>query len=233
MSLLHLKRTGPSKRRKNHDEGIRAGKPLSILHADVTIFRTLDNQKNYIYFVQDNFSRAILAQTVALECKATITLDNLSKVREVYLKPKGVDCCQLITDDGSENAGPVSEWVNGSTCPSIERLIAQRDIVFSNSMIEAANKQIKYRFLYHKSIPDFESLKRYVSEAIEDYNNRPHDVLGGLTPLEVLNGKIIDTVGIQQQIMLAKVARVAENKKLKSGILKKWIPYNGPLKKGR
>jgi len=81
--------------------------------------------------------------------------------------------------------------------------------------IEAANKQIKYRFLYHKFIPDFDSLKRYVSEAVEDYNNRPHDVLGGLTPLEVLHGKTIDTVGNQQQIMLAKAIRVAENKKLK------------------
>jgi len=135
--LFHLKRANPGKRRKNHDEGIRAGKPLSILHADVTIFRTLDNQKNYIYFVQDNFSRAILAQTVALECKATITLDNLSKVHELYLKPKGVNRCQLITDDGSEKSGPVNEWDDDSTAPCVEHLIAQRDIIFSNSMIEA------------------------------------------------------------------------------------------------
>ena len=99
--------------------------------------------------------------------------------------------------------------------PSIEHLIAQRDIVFSNSMIEAANKQIKYGFLYRRNIRDCESLVKYVLEAVEDYNNRPHDVLGGLTPIEVLNGQTINIARDQQQILIAKAARMVENKKLK------------------
>ena len=40
--------------------GIRASRPLQILHMDVTIFKPLDNTKVYIYFIVDNFSRAIL-----------------------------------------------------------------------------------------------------------------------------------------------------------------------------
>lgn len=60
--------------------------------------------------------------------------------------------CKLITDGGAENYGPITIWANAAQHPTIQHLIAQQDIVFSNSMIEAANKQLKYRFLYHQQI---------------------------------------------------------------------------------
>lgn len=88
------------------------------------------------------------------------------------------------------------------------------DVTFSNSMIEAANKNIKYRFLYHQSIADHQDLCKYVSLAVEDFNNRPHDVLAGLTPLEVLKGKTVNNVSIHQKMMLAKATRIDENKKV-------------------
>lgn len=97
--------------------------------------------------------------------------------------------------------------------PVITHLIAQRDIEFSNSMIEAANKQLKYRFLYHQHIPDHASLAIYLQQAVEDYNNRPHDVLNGLTPLEVLDGKVFDKEAFHQQTGQAKNVRIVENKK--------------------
>jgi len=93
--------------------------------------------------------------------------------------------------------------------------VAQRDIEFSNSMIEAANKNLKYCFLYHKNIADFNSLCQYLPQAIEDYNNRPHDVLSGLTPLEVLNGKTIDKISSSHQMQTAKAVRISENKQQK------------------
>jgi hypothetical protein len=34
-------------------------------------------------------------------------------------------------------------------------------------MIKAANKQIKYRFLYHQSIQTFQELEKYVCQAVE------------------------------------------------------------------
>jgi hypothetical protein len=58
-------------------------------------------------------------------------------------------------------------------------------------------------------------LIKNVEEAIEDYNNRPHDVLQGLTPLEVLHGKRIDKVALHQQMASAKINRIAANKKMK------------------
>jgi len=47
------------------------------------------------------------------------------------------------------------------------------------------------------------------------YNNRQHDVLGGLTPMEVLNGKIIDKDLQHLQIQTAGNARIAKNKEQK------------------
>lgn len=82
-------------------------------------------------------------------------------------------------------------------------------------MIEAANKQIKYNFLYHKHIATLTELKTYVHQAIDDYNNRPHNVLSGLTPNEVLKGKMPANVDYAAQLNAAKARRLTENKKLK------------------
>ncbi|MDR3711322.1 MAG: hypothetical protein P4L51_00780, partial [Puia sp.] len=104
---LHLKRARPGHRRKNHHTGIRATAPFQILHADSTVFKTLDNVKNYIYLIQDNFSRAIPGYRVEWECKAIHAFRNLQTVIREHLIPAGISSCELITDDGSENAGPV------------------------------------------------------------------------------------------------------------------------------
>jgi len=214
VSSLGLKRKAARHRRKNHDIGIRAHAPLQILHADATVFRTADNRKSYIHLVQDNFSRAILGYTVAESCKAENTFENLDAVLQTYLIPSGISSCLLLTDDGPENAGPVRNLIAGSVSPAINHLIAQRDIDFSNSMIEAVNKQLKYRFLYHHPIANHAALIKYLQQAVQDYNNRPHQVLHGLTPLEVLDGKTFDKDACQQQMVLARNARLAENKKI-------------------
>jgi putative transposase len=82
--------------------------------------------------------------------------------------------------------------------PEITHLIAQKTIVHSNSMIEAANKQIKYHFLYHKEILNFEQLENYLLIAVADYNNRPNDAINALTPIEMLNGKLPSHVSSTQ-----------------------------------
>ena len=51
-------------------------------------------------------------------------------------------------------------------------------------MIEAANKRIKYDYLFTKELLDFEAVKVYISSAIESFNNKPLNVLTAYTPLE-------------------------------------------------
>jgi putative transposase len=213
--LLQIKRQTAKTRRKNHATGIRADSPLAILHADLTLFRTADNSKNYIYLIQDNFSRSILAARVSMQYAASITLQNIAQVRQQFLQPAGIDHCQFLTDNGVENFGVVADYICNVRSPSIQHLVAQKDIVFSNSMIEAANKQIKYRFLYHQHIPDHEHLKQFVEQAVHDYNNRPHHILNGLTPLEILQGRKIVKPARSLEIRLAQQQRLLKNKQQK------------------
>jgi putative transposase len=215
VSLLSLKRSQAFNRRKNHTLGIRATAPFQILHADLTEFRTEDQKKAYIYLVQDNYSRAILGYQVSLERRACHTFENLSRVKAEYLVPANISECMLLTDDGSENYGVAKQWFAGCDAPKIRHVIAQVEIHYSNSMIEAANKQLKYRFLYHQKINNFSHLKGYLSKAILDFNHRPHGVLNGLTPMEVLQGKTYDKGTQNNLLSLSVQRRISENQKLK------------------
>ena len=165
--------------------------------------------------MQDNYSRAILTYQLSTERKASFTLENLERVKATYLLPSCVRECTLLTDDGSENYGEVKQWIGANANPKINHVIAQADIPFSNSMIEAANKQLKYRFLYHQKINDYSKLDAYVEKAILDFNYRPHAVLNGLTPIEVLQGKRYNKAIQNNLLCVAKQTRILENQKMK------------------
>jgi putative transposase len=119
----------------------------------------------------------------------------------------------LLTDDGSENYGVAHQWIKNSHHPKIDHVIAQAAVHYSNSMIEAANKQLKYRLLYHQNINDFTKLGEYLNKAIQDFNHRPHGVLNGLTPIEVLQGKIYSKEAQHNSPSLAKQTRIREDEK--------------------
>jgi hypothetical protein len=119
----------------------------------------------------------------------------------------------LLVDDGIENKGEVNIAIAKQEI-NVHKLIAQKDIVFSNSMIEAINKRIKYDFLYRHELLDFNHVERFLETAVETYNNRPHTALFGLTPYEVFHGKIPDKNLFKSQQEQAKLLRIAENKAL-------------------
>jgi transposase InsO family protein len=121
----------------------------------------------------------------------------------------------LLTDDGSVDYGEAKQWIANSDAPKIRHVIARVDVHYSNSMIEAANKQLKYRFLYHQKINKFLRLKQYVSKAILDFNHRPHGVLNGLTPMEVIQGKTYNKETQNELLSLSIKRRIRDNQKLK------------------
>lgn len=129
--------------------------------------------------------------------------------------PAKISECMLLTDDGSENYGVAKQWITDNDAPKIRHVIAQVDIHFSNSMIEAANKQLKYRFLYHQTINNFSQLNGYLNKAILDFNHRPHGVLNGLTPIEDLQGKTYDKETQNNLLSLSVQRRISENRHLK------------------
>ena len=193
--------------------GIRAAKPKEIIHADVCVYRPLDYTKCFIYFIVDNFSRKILGWKLSLEYKSAIMLDNLRNVYSTYLLENEEPYTVLLVDDGIENKGFVCKTINKQEI-KLTKLIAQKDIRFSNSMIEAVNKRIKYDFLFRTQLLDFEHTHRFLETAVEQYNHRPHSALFGLTPYEVFHGRAPDKTLFKSQMEQAKLLRKAENKAL-------------------
>jgi len=188
-NLLMLTRAKPEK--KKYGKGIRADAPKRILHMDVTIYRPLDHTRVYIYLLVDNFSRYILNWKASLEYSASITFENINEAYQKFNLAKMDPSVDLVCDGGSENRGMVDVFVSSSGS-NIQKLVAQTDIVFSNSMVEAVNKRVKYDFLFTARLLDIGQTKQYLAYAVEGYNSKPHSALHGLTPAEAFNGALPD-----------------------------------------
>lgn len=212
--LLNITRKAIRKTKKY--KPLKATKPLKILHQDITIFKTINGVKHYIYVIRDNFSRAILACQVATVYNSDIAKQTLESVLQKFdlLNQSG----SLITDDGAENKGELTKWL-ASSAMLWKKIIAQVDIAQSNSVLEAANKILKYRYLFPKPIMDTSELTKTLELAIESYNNMPSGQLHGLTPNEVLNGAIPDQHFFKSKIRQAKQDRIATNRHIACDII--------------
>jgi len=171
--------------------GVRALFPCQIWHADVTLFRTLDGVVHYVYLIMDNFSRRILSWDISTRLSASILL---STIREAWASCRNIISgntpVELYLDGGSENNNGLIDNFLSLDDVSIRKIIAQVDVHYSNSMIEAMNKLLKYRYLFIQNIPDDEALRKHLEYFIPVYNNiRPHILLKGKTPDEAFYGR--------------------------------------------
>ncbi len=112
-----------------------------------------------------------------------------------------------------ENKGAVDEGIINEEM-LINKLIAKKDIVFSNSMIEAVNKRMKYDFLYTREYADIDDLNRNFENVVETMNILPRAVLYGLNSDEVFDGAIPNKYQYSLQMAIAKAARKNTNLEL-------------------
>src|SRR5690554_2702258 len=184
-NLLSLKR----KWRKSSEENfnpIITTKSNEYIHIDTTFWPLPNGIKAAIILVCDNFSKTILGWNVSLKkdgenAKAALQ-DAVESIQKQY---PDLQTASLITDGGGENHNMlVEDFLTNIEAPEIIKLLALKDVTFSNSAIEAINKIIK-RYL-RKKLPDtLDKLIQCLKEIINDYNTiRPHDSLLGLTPME-------------------------------------------------
>ena len=111
--------------------GFRATAPNEAWHVDATIIKLLDGTKAYLHAVIDNYSRKILAWTVAERLNPMNTCYVLHQALACLSKPE----TKVYMDSGVENLNKdVDKLLEGNT---LERVIAQIDVTFSNSLIEA------------------------------------------------------------------------------------------------
>ena len=123
-----------------------------------------------------------------MEYMAHISLENLKEALS-RAGPLGYkDDKTLLVDDGSENKAEVEDFVQQEE--KLQKLIAQKEITFSNSMVERVFQKLKHEGLYHRNVEDHEQTVAVLEEEIWDYMERPHGQHKGLTPKEVLEGAV-------------------------------------------
>ena len=110
--------------------GLRTTAPNEAWHIDVTILKLLDGTKAYVHAVIDNFSRKILAWTVADHLDPMNTHQVLTRAAGHLSASARAD---VFMDSGVENLNDkVAPLFEGS---ALHRIIAQIDVSFSNSLM--------------------------------------------------------------------------------------------------
>lgn len=192
---------------------LKSYKPNEVWCADVTILKTLDGNKHYIHFLMDHFSKIILGYTVENSSKPKAIKDLLENA---YLKYRTTDTIKFVTDGGVENTNSTVKHFLNSTNKEVKHLIAQKDIPFSNSKIEAFNKIIKHQFLLPRNLENRKQLTTALSEDVLTYNTiRPQFSLQGNTPQETFFGKPIAICYYKSHFPEQKIQRTRVNQQNK------------------
>ncbi len=184
-------------------------RPNEIGCADVTILKTADGKKHYIHFLMDHYSKMILGYRIenSSSPKAIKTL-----LQQAYLKHKNQAPITWVTDAGVENVNSTVQEFLSSTNPDIKHLIAQKDIPFSNSRIEAFNKIIKHQFLLPRNLENRKQLINALELDVPAYNTiRPQLSLHGNTPKETVEGKPLDINHYKTHFENQKIMRITQN----------------------
>jgi len=122
----------------------------------------------------------------------------------------------LKKNGGCENVNTTVKYFLVSTNNDIKHLIAQKDIPFSNSKIEAFDKIIKHQFLFPKNLTNRNQLIKALAEDIVIYNTiRPQLSLKGNTPYETFNGKPMSISNYNTHFMSQKEKRISQNQQNK------------------
>ena len=187
---------------------LKASSPFEIIHMDKTKIPIKNTMGIWVSLIADNHSRTILGHIVNFSSHSKYTLQNLKETMMNHnLTEKSF---RLITDDGSENKGEVRQFLKSQ--PLICHQIAQKDISYSNSMIESIIKHLKYRYLPKFSFDSVEELTNALNIAIEEYNNRPRKLHLGKTPLQVLHGNTITSEEYALLKEATRKERIEENR---------------------
>ncbi|HEX7500815.1 MAG TPA: DDE-type integrase/transposase/recombinase, partial [Polyangia bacterium] len=123
--------------------GVRASQPNEIWHIDTTIIKSLDGTKVYLQAVLDNYSRKILAWTVSERFDPSNTCLVLLAAGK-HLVSAGRPL--LYADSGVEN---INSAVDATLfTASLDRILAQVEVAFSNSIVEACWRSLKHQWLF-------------------------------------------------------------------------------------
>lgn len=210
---------GYQKRKKkpkgDNPKGFRATHPFEWLHVDVTHIHTQKDGIQYVAFVKDNFSKALLGyKSVSKRPDSGFIRELFGETFDKYSLLKRSQPINILSDGGSENKGSLLEWINQIKAPPVVRKLTARteDFPQSNSMAESTHSIYKSEFLRGKHSMDNEQHLIHIEEFFRYYNHSrfPSDFYG-LTPMEVLNGEKPDKTKFTERVKQGQKERIVEN----------------------
>ena len=165
--------------------GVRTTRADEMWHIDTTVIRLLDGTRAYLHAVIDNFSRRILAWKVADTC---VPSNSVAVLLEASRRTTSSETTPVVMADGGvENVNTqVDELI---TSGILRRVLAQTELQFSNSMIEAWWRSLKHQWLFLHSLDSVATVRRLVEFYVEEHNRvLPHSAFRGQTPDEMYFG---------------------------------------------
>ena len=188
--------------------GIRATAPGELLHLDVTIIRLLDGTKAYLHAIIENYSRRILSWTLEDRLGSGGTCQIL-RGAAIQLRKRS-EKTTLVADSGSENVnGEVDNLLKDE---ALTRVLAQVEVSFSNSMIEAFWRSLKHSWIYLHTLDNFTGLGRLIEFYVAAHNEvMPHAAFNGQTPNEMYFG-----TGVAVPAELAAAREIAREERMKA-----------------
>ena len=110
----------------------------------------------------------------------------------------------------------------------LTRVLAQVEVTFSNSMIEAFWRSLKHSWLYLHSLDSFAALHRLIEFYVTAHNEvMPHSAFQGQTPDEVFFG-----IGDEVAKKLAATCKTARENRMKENRATRWGRCTGETSSG-
>ncbi len=192
--------------------GIRAIRPNQLWHIDVTIVRLVDGTKAYLQAVIDNYSRYVLDWKVSADISAVNTRDLLLSALAKAKILGDVGKPEVFSDGGPENDN--ADVAGLGALGLFTLTLAQIDVTFSNSLIEALFRSAKHNYLFQQRLETLETFTRHASFYLTQHNEvMPHNAFNGATPLEMYIGSWGPKCNTQitEQAKASKAARHAHH----------------------
>ena len=117
----------------------------------------------------------------------------------------------VVVDAGVENLNAgVDELIESGW---MRRVVALKDITFSNSMIEAWWRTLKHQWLYLNTLDSAQAVQRLVAFYVSEHNTHiPHSAFRGETPDEMYYGQGAEVAEkLKQAKQQARIDRIHAN----------------------
>lgn len=199
--------------------GFRASSPFEWLHVDVTHVQTKLDGVQYVAFLKDNYSKALLGvKSMPTRPTSRFIRDLVIEAFDKFHLINHPNPVVIASDGGAENKGLLLDWIDQLVTTNTVRKVTAKTpcFPFSNSMSESVHSIYKSEFMQRRHSLNKEDHHKDLERFMDYYNHkRFFGEHYGLTALEVLNGKIPDKSAFKETIQKARKARIEENQKFK------------------